>query len=547
MKINSKWILPILVLLILAFLFFEAPNLNPLYFEGAMLWAMLFSIIFVVWALLTYTTLLRNGMAWQPGQAMPRIRLPRWVKITLVVPWLFIAVWGVASSPLISWQAYRDQLGAVETKTFSSDIQAVDLNNIPIVDKALAYNLADKKLGQKPSLGSQVTLGEPTIQMVRGELSWVVPLYHSGFFMWLTNMGGTPGYITVSATNVNKVEYVEGFPIKYQPGGYFMDNIIRNTRLTSALFKGIVDYSFEINDEGRPYWVITTYKNLRGFALPEADGVILVDAATGEKQRYAIDNLPAWVDRVQPEEFVMQQINNQGSYVRGIFNFANKDKFQSSEGSIIVYNNGRCYLFTGLTSVGGDESAIGFMMVDMVTKQAFRYEISGATEYSAQRSAEGKVQHLRYQASFPIIINVGNSPTYFMTLKDNAGLIKQYAFVSLASYSTVGTGETIQAAMADYERAMRNDGMNLSDQTQQTDAPPKKASGTVVRIAGEFDGNKLVYKAILLEYPNILFLIAADLSDELAITQPDDRVTIEYRGETGVTLATAFDNLEFAQ
>ena len=211
--------------------------------------------------------------------------------------------------------------------------------------------------------------------------------------------------------------------------------------------------------------------------------MLIVNATTGETNRYTIDAIPEWVDRVQPESFVMQQINNQGQYVHGIFNFSNQDKFRPSRGDIIIYNGARCYLFTGLTSVGSDESAIGFILVDMVTKESFLYQMSGATEVAAQSSAEGKVQQFGYRASFPMIINLDGQPTYFMTLKDNAGLIKQYAFVSVANYTNVGTGETIDSALRDFRQMRGSSGGILTGQTA------KSVKGTVLRIASESLGH----------------------------------------------------------
>lgn len=208
---------------------------------------------------------------------------------------------------------------------------------------------------ERPSLGSQVYLGEPTKQLVNGKLVWVVPLHHSGLFKWFTNMSGTPGYVVVSATNTNDVEYVEDYKIKYQPNSYLLDDLQRHLRLNGALFDGITDYSFELDESGQPYWIVTSYKNTRGFALPEAKGIYAVNASTGDVQYYSIDEVPDWVDRVQPEDFIVNQINNKGEYVHGIFNFSDKDKYRTSEGEAIIYNNGDCYLFTGLTSIGQDE------------------------------------------------------------------------------------------------------------------------------------------------------------------------------------------------
>ena len=451
----------------------------------------------------------------------------------------------ILCSVFFQWKAYRDQLGEPEIKKFDNEVQAIDVAQIPIVDENLALQLAQKKLGERPALGSQVALYSATIQMVDGELVWVVPLYHSGFFKWLTNLSGTPGYIVVSATNTNDVRYVEGYKIKYHPGSYLLFDITRKVRFGPGLMTGITDYSFELDDEGQPYWAISTYKNSRGFSLPEADGIILLNATTGQMDRYGMDEVPEWVDRVQPEDFVLTQIANRGNYVHGIFNFANKDKYRPSEGHNIVYNNGRCYLFTGLTSVGSDDSAIGFIMVDMVTKEPIMYEMSGATEEAAQRSAEGRVQDLKYRATFPIILNIDSQPTYFMTLKDNIGLIKQYAFVSVTNYSTVGTGESVSAAMRDYENKLRSDGVTTIG---KLGGVVEQLEGTILRISGEYSGGNTVYKFLLSEKPDILFIAESTAGAELALTQPNDKIQVEYSlSSDGTAEVTSFDNLLFTQ
>ena len=485
----------------------------------------------------------------QPGQVpfsfSARQKFPKLSAVIIAVPWILIVVVMILCSVFFQWKAYRDQLGEPEIKKFDNEVQAIDVAQIPIVDENLALQLAQKKLGERPALGSQVALYSATIQMVDGELVWVVPLYHSGFFKWLTNLSGTPGYIVVSATNTNDVRYVEGYKIKYHPGSYLLFDITRKVRFGPGLMTGITDYSFELDDEGQPYWAISTYKNSRGFSLPEADGIILLNATTGQMDRYGMDEVPEWVDRVQPEDFVLAQIANRGNYVHGIFNFANKDKYRPSEGHNIVYNNGRCYLFTGLTSVGADDSAIGFIMVDMVTKEPIMYEMSGATEEAAQRSAEGRVQDLKYRATFPIILNIDSQPTYFMTLKDNIGLIKQYAFVSVTNYSTVGTGESVSAAMRDYENKLRSDGVTTIG---KLGGVVEQLEGTILRISGEYSGGNTVYKFLLSEKPDILFIAESTAGAELALTQPNDKIQVEYSlSSDGTAEVTSFDNLLFTQ
>ena len=537
-----------ITLFALFYLFAEAITINPLYFEGAFFWCVLITVYLGAWALFRFGEFipesLQGGVKTFAFQTTSKF--PRWTKILLVAPWVFILVMSLFSSVLFSWKAYRDQLGDPQAQTFSSDMQMMDLSQIPIVDQDLAYKLADKKLGERPSLGSQVVLGEPVIQQVNGRLVWVVPLHHSGLFKWITNMEGTPGYVVVSATNVNDVEYVDNFKIKYHPNSYLLHDLTRHIRLSGGLLQGVTDYSFELDEQGQPYWIATTYRNTRGFALPEATGVYAINASTGAMTQYTIDNLPDWIDRVQPEAFIRAQITNKGEYVHGFLNFSDKDKYRPSEGQTIIYNNGRCYLFTGITSVGKDESAIGFMMVDMVTKQPYLYQMNGATEKSAEASAEGKVQHLGYDATFPKILNVNGQPTYFMTLKDREGLIKQYAFVSVSNYSLVGVGETIQEALRDFETVLQNSGMggSLDNATGEL----KTASGEVIRISSEFNGNETVYKMILTGWEDHIFIAVSSLSDELALTQPGDPVTVSYyESSSPIVSASQFDNTLFTQ
>lgn len=547
MKKKTKLLLNLaLTLFFLAAVVVKGPNLNPLYPDGAFAWC----FIFTCYVVLNFLIGLGGVKLSVNGASRMELHVDKEVKgiktgFTLIaIFWVIYFLATVVSMPLFNYKAYRDQLGQPEISEFTDTVQPIALNQLPIVDKALARELADKKVGENPGLGSQVVLGTPVIQKVNEKLVWVVPLQHSGFFKWLKNLEGSAGYIIVSATDLTDVSLVTDHKIKYQENAYLLDDLNRHVRLfAGGLFKGLTDYSFELDDNGVPYWVITTYKNRWLFSLPEASGVAVVNASTGETNYYTVDDLPEWVDRVQPENFIMQQIQNQGSYVHGIFNFSNQDKFRPSQGDIIVYNGVDCYLFTGLTSVGSDESAIGFIMVDMVTKEPKLYQMSGATETAAQQSAQGKVQQYGYTASFPMIINLDGQATYFMTLKDRAGLIKQYAFVSVANYTNVGTGETIDSALRNFRQVMGN-----SNDGIKTGQDSSEITGIILRIAAEDAEGGLTYKMILKEKPDMIFTVSYEYSEELALTQAGDQVTIRYLDNgNGIGMGTGFDNLEFTQ
>lgn len=524
-------------------------NLNPLYPESAFFYCVLISAFVLIF---TFDKLGRIVIDKMPSGA-PNVsfqKAPKMSKLPLIIVgviWVLYFGFNIFSSVLFNVGAYRDQMPELKEMNFSEDFDTVDSSQLPIVDEDMAKKLADKKLGERPSLGSQVVLGEPTLQQVDGKLVWAVPTLHSGVFKWLSNMQGTPGYVIVSATNPQDVQYVDGYKIKIQPNAYLWQDLAFYTRFTAAPFKGITDYSFELDDTGRPHWVITTYKFLRGFALPEATGAIVMDCATGESNYYDIANMPEWVDRIQPENFIRAQINNKGEYVHGFLNFSDKDKYRTSAGQAIIYNNDNCYYFTGLTSVGQDESAIGFVMVDMVTKEPILYRISGATETAAQMSAQGKVQQFGYQAASPLIINLNGNPTYFMTLKDREGLIKQHAYVSVEDYQTVGVGETVADARLSFEKAMQANPGNQG--IGNTNTEQKELTGTVKRVGSEYTGSFTAYYLVLEEHPNYLFRVQGSISDELAVTREGDRVTVKFYEQAGAATqeVVSFDNTGFTQ
>ncbi|MGL5973105.1 MAG: hypothetical protein ACRCZK_05310 [Oscillospiraceae bacterium] len=526
------------------YVFLNSTNLNPIYYEGAMFYGLVLTIYILIWVFNKIGNVkivrLDNGamkLDFGKGEFFPKP-----AKFALIFIWGFIIFMSIMSTALLNVNKYKNQMPEAQPKEFNTEIQPFDTNKIPIVDKFLASQLADKKLGERQSLGSQVYVGEPTIQIVNGDLVWAVPLHHSGIFKWLTNMSGTPGYIVVSATNTQDVDYVEGYKIKYHPNSYLMDDLTRYTRFNGAFLKGITDYSFELDDDGQPYWVITTYVNKAGFALPEADGVIIVNASNGDLQKHTLENVPEWVDRVQPERFIINQINNKGEYIRGLFNFSNKDKYRTSKGHMIVYNEGKSYLFTGLTSVGADESAIGFIMVDMVTKEPKMYQLSGATEEAAQKSAQGNVQQFGYRASFPLILNIDGVPSYFMTLKDSGGLIKQFAIVSLRNYLLVGVGETVDSALTNYHRIIKSNGLDTESGQSSTIS---EIEGKVIRIASSIDDGTSIYKLIIDGKQDVIFTASSSISDEISLTRDGDIVKISYNdnSENKVIPAITFDNL----
>jgi len=444
-------------------------------------------------------------------------------------------------------EAYRNLIGKVEIgETLSAHMAPISIEKIRVVDQALANLLGDKVLGAQAALGSQVRLGTFNIQKVGTELYWVAPLLHSGFFMWQKNSQGTPGYVMVNATNERDVKLVQEINtkkilIKYQPEAFFFSNLERHIYFEGFFYCGLTDYSFEIDDEGNPFWVVTKFKKKIGFNGSDAVGVVVVDTQTGETKEYSIDNAPAWIDRIQPDRFIETQLNDWGQYVKGYWNFSNQDKLQITENVSLVYGeDNRAYWYTGLTSVGADEATVGFVLVDTRTKKAVWYRQSGATEYAAKNSAIGKIQEKRYSASSPIPYNINGIPTYVMTLKDDGGLVKMFAMVAIEDYTIVGVGNTLRETLMAYKNAFNMTGnkLNAKNSAQKT-----TLKSVVTRINNDVKNGNSFYYFTVKDYSNI-FIGSSQISNELPVSGVGDSIEISFDSDTqGIIDISSFKNM----
>lgn len=381
-------------------------------------------------------------------------KIPLFIGIGVIIICILL---GIATTPLFIASKYRGLITIDENEHFTSEIEDYTQMKIPIVDKALAMKLGEKRLGED-NLGSQYTIENYTIIEYKDDLYWVGAIEYDGFFKWSSERGGgSPGYVLISATDPSlNVELVRK-PTFYMPNAYFGEDLERKLYFNKMGLVRDGRINFELDEDGTPYYTQAVVKKKFAFTNGrDAYGIFVLNAVTGECKFYTLGSQPDWVDRVIPTEIANEQIDFWGRYKHGYFNtlFAKKEVLSISEGYNYVHHNGELYLYTGVTSVGKDESIVGVVMCNLKNKKTDFYKISGATEYAAQQSAQGIVQDLRYYASFPCLINYGGEPTYFMTLKDNEGLIKKFAYVNVRDYTKVGIGDTMVDAQVSYNQSI---------------------------------------------------------------------------------------------
>ena len=448
-------------------------------------------------------------------------------KYILGVAVIFIAyvfIGQLISSPIFHASRYQEQLNVDKNADFYKDNEKVNYQSIPVVDKDSAQRLGDRKMGEIVDYVSQFEVDDEYGQINFNDKPFrVTTISYSDLIKWFTNHGeGLPAYIRVDMVTQESevVRLEEG--MKYSHSDLFFRNINRHIRLhyPTMMFE---EPSFEIDDDGKPYWIAPVYNYKIGlFGGKDITGAIMVNAIDGSSQYYDIKDVPTWVDRVYPSDLLLSQLENWGKYTNGYFNtiFSQKGVLKPTDGYNYIALDDDVYLYTGLTSVSSDASNVGFALINMRTKESKYYAIS-AEEFSAMSSAEGKVQNLKYTATFPILINAGGQPTYFMSLKDGAGLVKQYAFVSVENYQIVAVGDSVAEAEKQYYKLLSDNGK------VKVDFEAKTVTAKIERIqSAVVNGNSHYY--FRLEGLNKNFIAPISLNDGLPLLKAGDTVTIEY-------------------
>ncbi|MCI8706590.1 MAG: CvpA family protein [Lachnospiraceae bacterium] len=412
------------------------------------------------------------------------------------VLFLILAAGAFLSSPIINAKKYQ-KLMAVQERDFSNDISQVDYNTIPILDKDSSALLGDRKMGSMVDMVSQFEVANDYSQInVNNKPVRVSPLVYASPVKWFTNRNeGIPAYIKIdmATQDTECVKLSEG--IKYSKSEYFNRNIYRHLRFRYPTYIFGEQIFFEIDDEGTPFWICPVKKfNIGLFGGETIGNVVLCNAVTGECTDYKIEDVPKWVDKVYQAELLMELYDYNGTLKHGFFNsvLGQKDCLETTSGYNYIALEDDVWVYSGVTSVSGDQSNVGFVLMNQRTMETRFYKIEGATEKSAMSSAQGQVQNLGYQATFPLLLNISGEPTYFMALKDDAGLVKMYAMVNIQKYQWVATGDSIKECEKSYSQLLKTNGI-----TGAGSAEGKSAAGKIANLMPvNLEGTSHIYFAL---------------------------------------------------
>ena len=438
----------------------------------------------------------------------------------------------VVGMPVFRANEYH-RLLSVSTGDFATDVEEVSFERIPILDERSAIRLGNRQMGELSDLVGQFEVSEAYTQInFRGRPVRVTYLNYGDLFKWWNNRGrGLPAYITIDMTtqeaNVVRLSDLGLAGIKYSPSEWFNRKLQRHIRFHYPTFM-FSEATFEIDDEGRPWWICPRMiKRIGLFGGVDIQGAVLVDAITGESSYY--EDVPSWCDRVFVSSLIMQQYNFHGTYINGFLNslFGQQGVTVTTMGYNYIVMEDDVYMYTGVTSVGKDQSNIGFLLSNQRTKETTFYAAPGAIEQSARDSAEGVVQHLRYTTTFPLLLNVSGEPTYFMSMKDASDLVKQYAMVNVGQYQVVATGNTVPECKDNYLRLLAYNGI-----ADQSDLPQISQGGVITELySAVLYGNTQFY--IRLDANPFYYVISLADYEPAAVLKVGDRVSISHVDEAG--------------
>ncbi len=466
----------------------------------------------------------------------------RHLMVVPVVVALIGVLGGVASLTLFPGNAEKySTILETQDGDFAQDIQQADYSTIPFIDRDSAVLLGNRTMGTMADYVSQFEISSLYSQInYKDAPVRVSPLNYADIFKWWSNHNtGIPAYVVVNMSTQDTDIVRLDDPIFYSDSDPFFNNVDRHVQLTHPFYI-FGEKSFEIDDDGKPYWIYPVIDYTVGlFGGETVSRVVLCDASSGECQDLAIDEVPQWVDRAYPAELLIQQYNWSGSLSGGWINSwlgqsGVKQTTPGTDGQLgynYIAKDDDVWVYSGVTSATADNSIIGFVLINQRTAESKFYAVAGATEESAMSSAEGQVQNLKYEATFPLLINVDNQPTYFMALKDNAGLVKKYAMIDIQRYQNVAVGDTLEETEKSYKKLLRANGVSVDDGSSSTKSD-SSATGTISLISPVvLDGNSHYY--VMLNGDDTLYDCPIATVTDIVRYKEGDSITLNFASGGG--------------
>ena len=558
--------------------YFMLPPLNPKAIE------FYYFIGIIVIAFVVFLALLSG--AFRHSEYVPYVKKKAVVPgILIAVLVLVVAVGYLVGCPFFRAKSYNHLMDVQVKRVFSTDIEEPNFEEIPKLDETSSAKIADKSLSDLAKLGLQGQYGVyngtaassnfPQINY-EGRPVRLAMLRYANIIKWFTNAvvkkDAIPGYSIIDTANIRQKSAFDQ-PIRYSLADHFGRHVKRIVRFSYPTYL-FDDPSFEIDDTKKPYWIIPRLDKTIGlFGGRDVIGIVLVDAETGECREYTIDEVKnsealRWIDRVYADDLILEQFNYYGLYPHGFWNslLGQEDCIKSTDGSNYIAQEDDVWLYTGVTSLTSDSSIVGFVLINQRTKEARYYgNLQGGTEYQGQEAAKGLAQAEGYSPTFPLLLNIGGEPTYFLSLKDNNQTVQQFSMVNVAQVDEIKVrGTSVSACLDNYLAALKAanvkvdssvENINVPEETDPAEATDEPAAapttdtpsvggsavtGVVTEIRSVVIGGNTVYY-LRLEGDSAFYAVSAAESEQAVILNKGDAIRAEASGSGSIKQMTKLE------
>jgi hypothetical protein len=429
-------------------------------------------------------------------------------------------------------------------------LPASSTNNMVIISPDIATTKASQAMatgiaGQR-NYSTYLQLGPATLQYVNSQMWYVFPLEFDGAGNKARLHAIVPGYIMVSAQDPN------AFPVEHYDGLYSMIISLGGGQGSDPVrwaydhgYSGYLldDPTLEINDQGLPFYTVTMLRPRVGWTFDAPVGVLVINAHTGQISRYALDDVPYWVDRVYSQQMAMTIANWYGEYSQAGFQgvgSSNANRFEVSGAPVMVYTgSGHPVWRMLLTSFNSDNSVSKIIEMNAATgaMRVYTPQLPMGVEapvLQAFDNASGvgaslvKADH--YQAVDLALHVIYGQLTWMATYEPQGS---NPSFVGLgfvdayqATANNVVFGSSKSVALANYLTQLASQG-SANGAAPEQGGQYQTITGKITAIGWDVTGGQKYWYITLSGQPGHVYVgTVSSVGPALVLAQTEDRVTI---------------------